>query len=627
MADVEPIELRDQLTHLVLAHDYETGPLLLLAGPGTGKTYNLLHTIRERIALGYSLGDFFEATLTNAAAEDFLAEAHEIVSKNFNASSTLHYRAKGLLHNHAAALGINPGFTVIDDNCEALVHSDLRALLEMDPGGFKGELKQYRSRAAHGQLADDGFTRSYRRLQSFYSVLDWIDVVRLACQLLQDAEEVRARESAHFRLLLIDEYQDLNPADQRFVELLLNGRGALLAVGDDDQSIYSGRFADPTGITSFRERYPRATIRQLPVTSRLPSAVIEASQNLIARNVARHEKEKLISLPGTDERAMGGFVVSVNNKSDKAEGQFIHDAIRALLDKGVPPGEILVLCSCRALGLELVARVRELDRDDKIPIRNDLELAQALAPGAYLVQQLARLLANRHDNLAARVVIDEVAGRHTEEVFSLVAFAFRHDRSIWRALADDDCRAALPAVAPILTELERYMAALTPDLPHRENARQLVALCPYLSRVAQALEQEDHEGLEEHRQEEPVNREKAVRFTTLHSSKGLEGEFVFLPFLEDALGLPAADEEERRRLLYVALTRAKVGVIMSWAWSRRSERRYKCSGDGGDVTRRAPSSHIHETGVQASIVPLWQEGSSAATAIALLCRHAEAIYS
>ena len=171
------------------------------------------------------------------------------------------------------------------------------------------------------------------------------------------------------------------------------------------------------------------------------------------------------------------------------------------------------------------------------------------------------------------------------------------------------------------------MGGLSPEVAHRENALHLIGVLPAFSRIAQALKLEQVDNTEEAGQGAPVAREKAVRFITLHSSKGLDGDFVFIPFLEEALGLPAGDEEERRRLLYVALTRAKVGIAISWAWSRRSEKRFKCSGDGGDVTKRSPSPSIEESGVSPSLVPPWQGASSAAAAIDMLCRHAEAIHS
>ncbi len=116
-----------------------------------------------------------------------------------------------------------------------------------------------------------------------------------------------------------------------------------------------------------------------------------------------------------------------------------------------------------------------------------------------------------------------------------------------------------------------------------------------------------------------------VRFMTLHSSKGLEADFVFIPFMEESLGLPAADVEESRRLLYVAMTRAKVGAIFSWAWSRRSGNRFKCAGTGGAPTGRRPSPFITECGIKASLCRSNATPSPADIAIEILTEHALAV--
>jgi len=113
MTEIDPVPLRDKYMQKVLDHDYDEGPLLLLAGPGTGKTYSLLETIKYQLQKPCSISDFFEATLTNAAAADFLKDAKAQISEDFDSSSTLHFRAKGILHRYASEVGIHPGFTVI----------------------------------------------------------------------------------------------------------------------------------------------------------------------------------------------------------------------------------------------------------------------------------------------------------------------------------------------------------------------------------------------------------------------------------------------------------------------------------------------------------------------------------
>jgi len=406
--------------------------------------------------------------------------------------------------------------------------------------------------------------------------------------------------------------------------LLLNGRGTLLAVGDDDQSVYSSRFADPTGITRFRERYPTATVRQLPVTSRLPTAVIDASHKIISKNASRLPRDKLIPLPETESRAGGGFVVSVNNKSDKAEAQFVHDALQALLDGGVPPSQILVLCTCRALGMELIERVKALDGEARIRIQDDLVIAQELGRAEYSAAHLERYLGDPHDNLAARVVVENVSNAHTGEVAALVAHALRHGISISQALQDQGLAENLPHLRPIMMDLDHDIRALSAEVGHRENALHLIATFPPLSHLAEALQPRLTDQILAGGGQ-PIRAEASVRFITLHASEGLDADFILIPFLEETLALPGGDDEERRRLFYVALTRAKVGVVMSWAWSRPSDKRFKCAGIGGDPTKRTPASLIKQAGISPNLVPLGAATTSATAAVDLLRKRAAAI--
>ncbi len=618
---MQPLELRDRMTRLVLDHNYEDGPLLVLAGPGTGKTHCLIETIRRQLENACLIEDFFEATLTNAAADKFLNEVQSRISPDFESAKTLHFRAKGILHQHARLVNIDPGFTVVDTNCEELIFRDLSWIIELGGQKFESSLAAYRESSAHGTIADTTFGREYRRVQSFYSVLDWYDVVCLVCQLLKNNAQIRNEESNRYRFLLIDEYQDLNPADQLFVELLLNGRGTLIAVGDDDQSIYSSRYADPSGIVQFNQRYQNAKILQLPVSTRLPSAVISASNTLISRNENRVPKETLLPIPGTEMRAGAGFVISVNNKSEKAEKAFIFNALCTLINADVQPKEILVLCSCRALGLELITALQGLDKEGKIPIRNDLEKEGEVGAEEYLLIQLRSFILNHDNNLATRFILNEISGDYRDEEQEIILFAINSELSIWQALATSELNSRLQYLGPILRELREQLDLLDPEDSLQNKLRQLVTSFSPLSHLREFVVAEPDDNDKKENLQADSDTTNGVRFITLHSSKGLDGDFVFIPFMEEEIGLPADDVEEQRRLLYVALTRAKVGVVMSWAWSRRSDKRFKCSGSGGEVTNREASTFIGESGVNSNFQPLGSARTSPEAALDLLRYH------
>lgn len=622
MSEINPLEIRRESLDKVLSHDYRKGPLLLLAGPGTGKTFSLLKTIKHQIDNGYSITDFYEATLTNAAADDFLTEAKEKISESFEASSTLHFRAKGILHRYANELNIDPGFTVIDHNCKDLILRDISAIVGIQLSDVDQKIKTYRNSSANVDPREDDFSKTYRAIQSYFSALDWFDIVLLSCRILEENQQIQSVESSRFKFLLIDEYQDLNFSDQRFVELLLNNRNTLLAVGDDDQSIYSGRCADPSGIRNFRDRYPSARILPLPVTSRIPSNVISASHSLICQNMDRCPKDRIIPLIEIDDRADQGFVISVNNKSDKAEKEFIFQALVNLLGNGILPEQILVLCNCRALGEELIESIQE--RDKNFPIQNDLERIYDIRFSEYLIDQIRKFLTSPNDNLSLRVIISALSNGFREEESLLTRQAFQAQLSLWQEIQKDDLNPQIVGLRPIIIRMCEVYSRLVDIGDIEEKIRVFVKEFDQLHWLIEFLQ--DNGDLNENNHSEPTEKSQTgIRFLTIHSSKGLDADFIFIPFLEDSLDLPGNNIEEKRRLLYVALSRAKVGVVMSWAWSRRSGKRFKCSGVGGPVTGRNPSPLISECGVNPNLVPRRSSITSPDQAMQILSHHCEVL--
>ena len=621
MSETDPVNLRTEFTRRVLGHDYSKGPLLLFAGPGTGKTFSLLETIKYQLERDHSIPDFYETTLTNAAADDFLEDARAQISPEFDSSSTLHFRAKGILHQNAPHVGINPNFMAIDSNCEELLIQDLAAILGKQVSEVNDQLRDYRESSAKCISSDQAFCSIYQDLQSFYSAVDWFDVVSLACKLLENNKEIRDKESQRFRFLLIDEYQDLNPADQKLVQLLNNERNSLLAVGDDDQSIYSGRFSDPSGIVNFTSRYPTAEVLTLPVTSRLPSKVASASYQLICINDNRHPKDKVLSLNETDRRADEGFVFSVNNKSDKAEKEFLYEAMRVLLEHGVPPKEILVLCNCRALGLELVDSIRELD--DRIPIRNDLHKIFDVEKSQYLLDQIRRFLSNAHENLPLRVILSELLRSKLEDASDIVKYSFERKLSIWRGIHEEELLQQLGRSQSAVERLKRAVSTVASIKSAEERLKAFLGELKPLGYLLEFLPAQQSDADQKGEGEDPESQNTGIRFITLHSSKGLDADFIFIPFMEESIGLPGNDIEEQRRLLYVALTRAKVGVVMTWAWSRRSDKRFKCSGQGGEVIRRNPSPFIRACGINPNLVPPSANKTSVEVALGMLAHHCQ----
>ena len=626
MFNTDPIKIRDRECGRVLDHDYTKGPLLVLAGPGTGKTFSLLETIKRQLGKGFAHCDFFEATLTNAAADDFISEARNKITPDFESSSTLHHRAKGILHRHAGLLGLYPGFTVIEKEYYRFLLQDICYILNDPRVDGATELKKHQEASARCHSIESHFSALYEIVQFFYAAIDWFDVVRLASTLLSRYAEVRNEECEKFKFLLIDEYQDLNPAEQHFVELLLNKRTNLLVVGDDDQSIYSGRYADPAGINDFMDRYSSAKKLVLPVCSRLPSKIIDVAHSLILRNETHDStRQRLIPLNETEERARGGFVISVNMPSAEAEQNFLFAAISELIDQGIPPQQILVLCNCRSLGIELVEAMVRCEH--ALSVKNDLDPVESPNGDKLLLNHVHRFVSNQNENLSLRYILARLLGTSSQDCCSIVKHSLEKCRTIWETMRDSSVISELKDARSFVENFSAVVEKALKFETHDEQVLYLISEVPDLNGLVQFMRDEGDQTEQPQEKHEVSCKKDRVRLITLHSSKGLDADYIFIPFMEESIGLPAIDMEEKRRLLYVAMTRAKVGVIFSWAWSRRSDKRFKCAGNGGLVINRKPSPFIKECGISPYLCSPKARPSSSETALVVLSQSAASIRS
>lgn len=608
---IDPLILRDEITAQISAHDYNKGALLLLAGPGTGKSFSLKITIKNQVAKGVSLGDFYAMTLTNAAAGKFEAEVKEEVSNNFEGVSTVHFRAKGILHKYSDRVGLPKSFRILSEISKAErdeVLNDIQQDFASSgmPNGKKVIQKlfqKYQEAAANLQSGDDEFSERFVFYRHFYKAVEWYDVIALACRILHENSDIRAKESALSPFLLIDEYQDLNPADQELMRLLCNGRTTLLAVGDDDQSIYGGslRYADCSGILNFNKLFPAAKKLVLPVCTRCPTNILKKAHALVSKNQYRdNSKQPLLALPKVDQRALGGLIESVGLKSDKAEAAFLATALRRLTDIGIPAKEVLVLCATRDLGLELFQAVQH--QDSKLALEDCLTKVKSSLEAQQVLRYLLNFLEDIEDNLALRMLFTALCELKPEEVRIIRQSAVEYKISLWSAIANGH---PTPRLGKSTAErIQRFANCVTQtqgeELPNR--IKKFATAYPSLEQVV-AIWQAKRIAAEQTEEEEArIEAESAVtgiRFMTLHSSKGLDAQYVFIPFMESDLVLAGKDLEEQRRLLYVAITRARTAVVFTWAWSRRSAARHKAG--GGNITGRQRHPFLSECGLAGDI--------------------------
>ncbi len=338
---------------------YGEGPLLVLAGAGSGKTstmaYRIAHLIAERDIAGTQV---LGLSFTRKAAEELRERVRKLVSQvaGFGATrgltiTTFHSLAVRILRVYADRIGFQRDFTILDQSDQTdIIRQILRHLKiddrKFDPDIILFEIGQAKNRfltpdQAHdfflesGRMADDYAVISantYEKYQDQLKVLnamDFDDLLFHAVNLLEKHTDVRAEMNDRFRYILVDEYQDTNPAQSRLLHALTHVRQNICVVGDDDQSIYAWRGADPTHILNFTRHYPGAHTVTLDQNYRSTSTILDAANHVISKNKVRHPKTLW------SERGTGEPITQVICEGDRAEADVVGDEILSLSRKPV----------------------------------------------------------------------------------------------------------------------------------------------------------------------------------------------------------------------------------------------------------------------------------------------------
>ncbi len=588
------------------------GPLLVVAGAGSGKTRVLTYRIAALLERGLAWPhEVLAVTFTNKAAREMSERVERLVAGGLRGGfvGTFHRFALQLLRNHPAEAGLPPRFAIADEDEQRLVLD--RILKRLDVPATRLSVRAARSRisaaknALVGPSALAGRARgdAERLLAEVYEAyeaelrgagaVDFDDMLQLAVDVLERHEALRKGLSGRFRWLLVDEFQDTNLAQARLVRLLGGRQPNLTAVGDEDQSIYRWRGAEVENILAFEETYPGARVVTLGRNYRSAAPILRAAAAVIERNPRRRPK-RLSSEVGD------GAPVAVYLAADEGdEARFVADEI-ARLRASTPAGEIAVLfrvnAQSRPFEAEMVRRAMPYVVVGGTRFWERKEVRDALAYLRLLVAPDDALAFRRAIHVPARG-IGQVAMDHLEAAAAALAVALPEaarrlpealSPRARQALAEffallDALRALAGSVAPaeVVRELlersglaAQYASGDEDDRARRANLDQLVAaaaeagergadLGGFLDEVALLTDADTRrEG-------------DAVQLSTLHAAKGLEFDAVFLVGMEDGLlplrreGSTDADEEEERRLAYVGMTRARRRLVLTSARVRR----------------------------------------------------------
>jgi DNA helicase-2/ATP-dependent DNA helicase PcrA len=609
-------DLNEPQRQAVLATE---GPLLVLAGAGSGKTrvltYRVAYLIHGKEVPPRHVLAF---TFTNKAA----GEMKDRVAYLLGGAprdlwvGTFHATGVRILRQDGRAVGVEPGFTIYDtDDQESLIRTVLKELgwgdrdlspkavrsaisaaknALLTPAEFEAQADSYRT-----QRLAKVFAEYQRRLRSA-NALDFDDLIGEPIRLFEEHPDVKRRFAERFRYVLVDEYQDTNPAQSRLIRHLASGYENLCVVGDDDQSIYGWRGADVGNILSFETLYPAARVIRLEQNYRSTGTILAAANAVVKHNQARKDKT-LWTERGEGDR----LALTVTGDEEEEAIRVVATTTAEVNHRGIPLSEVAVLYRTNAQS----RAVETAFRHAAIPY--ELVGGTAFYQRREVKDLLAylRLLVNDQDDLAfSRVVNVPRRGIGASTLERLTEHAYREGKSLLASLETADraleippsgrekllgfrtlleefrSRAGEPVDALIKHIVERtgYLEHLESDDPDTaydrvENVEELVAGAQVYA------ERNDEAGLQGFLNEVALLTDvdrvdetaEKVRLMTIHNAKGLEFRVVCVTGLEEGL-LPHAssletdpDVEEERRLFYVAMTRAKDRVHLFASVIRR----------------------------------------------------------
>ncbi len=598
------------------------GPLLVLAGAGSGKTrvitYRIAYLIQGR---GVPARSILAVTFTNKAAEEMRERVGALLAARGEIElplvSTFHSFCVRLLRRQGASLaelrsGFTPDFVIYDEDEQlATVKAAYRQV------GLDEKFLPYRTALArisraktqgvtpaemHQQATDPNTARlaviyeEYELRLRRANALDFDDLLLEAVRLLRHDERVRRAANDRYRFLLVDEYQDTNRIQYELMRLLTESHRNVCVVGDEDQAIYSWRGADIRNILEFERDFPEAVIIRLEENYRSTKNILEAAGAVVAHNRKRKGKTLWTRAPAGEKLCLYEAADAEN------EALFIADTIHGLL-QAEPEDRIAVLYRTNAQSRQLEEALRRYGIQYAVvgglSFYQRAEVKDILA---YL-----KLILNPQDDVSLLRIINRPArgiGRTTVE--QILAHARERGLPAWEAIGSLLDAGSLPArsqaalgafrslleglieaarAEPVDKLIQRIVeetgyaraleAAETPEAESRlENLNELVnAAADAAARGESVREFLDHTALVS--DADQVDLQAPVSLLTMHNAKGLEWPVVFLAGLEEGLfpharSLESADAmEEERRLCYVAMTRARKRLYLTWARERR----------------------------------------------------------
>ncbi len=629
---IQLADMSDKLQHLLNPEQYEAvstvnGPLLIIAGAGSGKTRVITYRISEMLRQGVNQSAILALTFTNKAAREMSGRVRELVGRKLPqlTVSTFHSFGVQILKKHISVLGWRENFTIYDNNDQkSLVKECARELKwNLEYLDFNhclntfSRIKTGRSRWADPEI-DDSLQPLYEEYQShrkLYNALDFDDLIQLPIEILMNHAAILKEYQKRYRYIMVDEFQDTSTQQYQMMKLLADGSRNICVVGDDDQSIYSWRGANFDNIRNFERDFPELVEIKLEQNYRSTGTILEAANHLIKNN--KNRKKKALWTGGE-----GGKPIELYQPADeRSESGFICDMIQTLnLRERIRYHDICVLIRTNALARpieeELLAR--------NLPYR--ITGGQSFFERAEIRDMIAymRAVINPDDDISLlRILNTPRRGIGKKTLEDLTGLADRQPgTSLFGAMKILTLAEDSPLGKRSKADLEEFIELLEEYRPKflkpgniADTLRHLIAKIDYWGHLVGEFQGNDKiakfrmknvelfSGMIQQWERDPDNlnpsiftylnritlagkdeedsEEGKINLMTIHSAKGLEFDVVFIAGVEENIiphqrsleendaGSYEENLEEERRLFYVALTRAKMKLYLTVCQQRK----------------------------------------------------------
>jgi len=588
---------------------HKNGPILIIAGAGTGKTSTLTHRILNLVKEGVPPSEILAITFTNKAAKEMQERVNELLAKHgFDAGlrygdarpfiGTFHSLGVHILRARAQVFKLNKHFTIVDKNSASSLIREAVKEQGIDSKQFSPDriagvisrqksalvtLAQYKADVgnAYFPMIVSAVWERYERLLARESALDFDDLILKTVILLRDHPEVRREYQNRWKYIHIDEYQDTNAVQYEMARLLAGDTMNICAVGDGDQSIYSWRGANLQNILNFENDYKGAQTILLEENYRSTQTILAVANDIIKKNTVRKEKNLFT------KNILGDKISLIESYDEGGEARAVGEKIKHLIDSGTDPEDIAVLYRAnfqsRALEeafliMEIPYQVLGIRFFERKEVKDILSYIRAgLNPES--LSDIKRIIDSPPRGIGKATIMKMFA--RDEE--SLPQAGKKRVAEFWALLESIKGYALVEKTSNLIkfvSEKSGMEASLKTgrdeDNDSLENIHELVTLATKYDILPpeEAVEKLLCDATLASDQDSMMKSSRAVKLMTVHASKGLEFPYVFVTGLEQDLfphkrmgagPQSKEDSEEERRLFYVAITRAKKKLYLSYA--------------------------------------------------------------